>query len=145
MSRILNYTTTISAHKTAGEAMEYLLAHGAVNVAAESDGKGGETGLSFGLRTPAGLRSYRMPIRAAGVFNVLRGDKTVPARYKTAEQADRVAWRVALVWLKSNIALAEAGLADMGEVLLPWMVADDGRTMYELYREQGPAIEGGRA
>lgn len=143
MNKTLNYTTQVKVQTSASEIISYLIAHKARNVLTTADGNGRITGVEFQFDAGDGIRSYRVPIRVEGLLRNLQDDKGIPPRYKRREQAERVAWRTALMWLKSNIALADAGMAGVDEVLLPWMIADGtGHTAYQLYRESLPAIEG---
>lgn len=50
---------------------------------------------------------------------------------KTPEQAKRVAWRVLRDWIRAQLSLVEAGNATIHEVMVPWMITNDGTTVSE--------------
>lgn len=130
-----NATTNIDPSKTAGEIMGLLGAKGAKRISTTYNDDGVLNGMSFVLNTEYGLQEYDLPVRAEGMLAALKRDRNVPASKCTPEHAARVAWRTAKVWLEAQIALTEAGLALMDEVMLPYAIANDGKTMYTLMRE----------
>jgi len=67
----------------------------------------------------------------------------VQARYATPEHAERVAWRIVKDWLEAQLAIIRTEMATLDQVMLPYMRADDGRTVYELYRDQALALPAG--
>lgn len=139
---ILNYTTTISPAKTFGEVSELLARAGAGRVAAEyADGE--PVGVTFTMTTEYGVREFELPVRADGVLAVLTRQRQKNSRVQaTHEQAARVAWRIALDWLEAQVALIESGLSTADEVLLPYMLGNDGRTVYSVFRRQQLELEG---
>ena len=66
---------------------------------------------------------------------MLLREKVAP-RFKTPEQAERVAWRILKDWLEAQLALVQTEMVSLDCVMLPYMQADDGRTVYELYVEK---------
>lgn len=141
MASILNYTTTVSAAKTASEVQAILGRAGAGTVMVRYE-NGRPAGVAFELSTPLGSGHYVLPVRVVAVQKVL--EKTAPRRYQTADQAERVAWRIAKDWLEAQVALVQAGAAEMAEVMLPYLSTSGGQTMYELLRERGmAALEAG--
>lgn len=133
----LNYTTTVPSSKTAGEMSALLSKHGASRVTVVFGEGGTHTGLEFALETPHGPREFSLPINATGVLALLRKQR-VARRYATPEQAERTAWRVAKVWLAAQLAIVEAEVAQLDEVMLPYLVVEPGperKTLYGRYRE----------
>jgi len=133
MVAIKNQSTTIAVDKTVGEIVGLLARRGTEAVMTSyEDGK--VVGITFAMKTEYGMRNYRLPVDGEGVRKVLvKGG--APTAAQKPEQAARIAWRIAKEWLEIQIALVDAGLAQLDEVLLPWAVVNDGRTIYELYRE----------
>jgi hypothetical protein len=134
----LNYTTTVDATKSASECIARLAQHGASAIGI-TYALTKPTGLSFVIDTPYGPRSFALPVNIRGTQkalqeNVRRG--RIPRRYAEVEQAERVAWRVLKDWLEAQLALIEAGVADMTQVMLPYMQGDDGRTVWDRYLER---------
>jgi len=143
---MLNYTTTIAPAKSIGEMQTMLARHGASAVATRYT-KGEPSGLSFTLATPVGERAYTLPVNVDGVLAALRADPKVRranSRYITPEHATRVAWRVAKDWLEAQLAIIEANMASLDQVMLPYLHVDGELTMYQAFLDQQTrAIEGG--
>lgn len=141
----LNYTTTVAAEKTAGEMSKMLAKHGASRVTVEFDA-GRHVGLTFTLPTPHGPREFSLPIDVDAVQTLLAKqvrDRVIQKRYATPEQAERTAWRVAKDWLAAQLALIEAQMATLDEVMLPYLIVEPGperKTLYARYREHEAAI-----
>jgi hypothetical protein len=149
----LNYTTTIPVARTVGECQSILAAAGAASVAVHYE-EGQPAGLSFTLKTPHGTRSFTLPVNVEGAHRMLvdantkgklRSDGYKEARFESREHAARVAWRVVKDWLEANLALIAAQMAAIDEVMLPYLVVnEDGRTLWQAYRErEQAAIEAG--
>lgn len=138
---ILNYTTSIAVTKTMGEIQGALARRGVTSIATLFDDDGTPSGLGFTMRTDYGERHFELPIRTAGVLAAMKADPKVTRSQCSTEQAARVAWRIAKDWLEAQAALIDAGLAEMEEVMLPYMIDSAGRTTYELYRAGQRAIE----
>lgn len=108
---ILNYTTTVTASRTAGEIQERLAKAGAKAVLCEYDDSGISgimCAMSFRIATKHGLVSFRMPANTGGVLKVLTKDPKVPKRLKTQQQAANVAWRVIKDWVDAQLAMVQA-------------------------------------
>lgn len=131
---IKNYTTEISVEKTMGEVIGSLTRRGVTRISSMFDDNGKPAGISFVMKTDYGFREFELPVRTDGVLASLKRDKAAP-RYQTPEHAARVAWRIAADWLAAQAALIDSDLAKLDEVMLPYMVAPNGQTMYELQRE----------
>jgi hypothetical protein len=56
--------------------------------------------------------------------------------YGTPEHAARVAWRVIKDWLEAQLALIDARMAALDQVMLPYLLVDEDRTLYAAYRDQ---------
>ena len=137
---IANFSTTVDAYKTAGEVQGMLASAGASRIAT-SYRDGMIVSLSFQIETEFGPRGFELPIRTEGVLEAMTRDKSVPRSKCTEEQAGRVAWRIAKDWLRAQIALIEAGLASLDEVMMPYMLDGSDRPMFLAYRTQQLALE----
>lgn len=136
----LNYTTTIDPHKSAAECVALLARHGASRISMDlKDGQ--PAGLAFGIETPAGMRFFMLPANPDGVYSALGKayrERRIPQRYYDREQAQRVAWRVLKDWLETQLALIDAEVVAIEQVMLPYLVVDDtGLTLYQRYLEHG--------
>lgn len=134
---LLNYTTSVPATRTIAQVQRMLAEAGAEAVTATYHA-GSVTGLSFVIAGPLGARSYVLPVKPWAVERVLAGQR-VPARYQTAEHAYRVAWRILKDWLEAQLAIVATEMAELDQVMLPYMTDDTGRTVYELYRQHAGA------
>lgn len=154
-ARPLNYTTKIEVKQTVGELTEMLGEHGATAIGVEyADRK--PIGLTFVLDTPIGSRGFRLPVDPAGMHRALvaarqRGDfaslrlaQSKLDRLTTTEHAERVAWRVVRDWLEAQLALVAAELAQVDQVMLPYMVVDGGVSLYSAVIDRQLALGSGR-
>jgi hypothetical protein len=131
----LNYTTTIDAAKSASECIARLAAHGASAIGITYADKK-PTGLTFRTETVHGERQFSLPVNVDGTYKALvnaRREGGIPPRYADRDQAERVAWRVLKDWLEAQLALIEAGVADMAEVMLPYLNVAPGLTLYRSF------------
>lgn len=148
----LNYSTKIAAARTAGECQDILARAGADEVSVRyRDGR--PCGLGFTLNTPHGRRLFTLPVDADSMRRVLAREDaegklkagTRPAGgWSSPEHAERVAWRVVKDWLEAQLALINAQMASLTQVMLPYLLVDPEQTLYAAYtaREQA-ALEAG--
>lgn len=138
---LLNYTTTIAAGKTAGEMQAMLAKAGATHVQTTYE-NGAPAGLLFTIGTPAGVRTFALPVNADAVTAVLR-KQGVPQKYRTPDQAERVAWRILKDWLAAQLAIIATEMVTLDQVMLPYMTDGSGKTVYDLYAQQQLALGAG--
>jgi hypothetical protein len=124
---IKNYTTEIDPSKSAGQISALLAKHAAGGL---------PTGLSFAIEVEGRRFFYQLPARAEGVLQRLIKDRVEP-RYRNIEHARRVAWRIVHDWVAAQLALIEAGAADIGEVFLPYLMTGPGETVYSRFLAGG--------
>lgn len=131
---IKNYTTTINTNKTIGEIQELLSKHGANAIMTEY--KNGEViGLSFKIMTPHGEMGVKLPSNTEKVLQVLKNQRKNNNQVKdTLEQATRVAWRIIKDWIDAQMAILETEMVEMEEIFLPYMLNNDGHTLYEKFK-----------
>jgi hypothetical protein len=147
----LNYTTKIPVTQTIAECQAILAKGGAASVSTHFTA-GEPVGLSFSLVTPHGRRDFTLPVNVDGVHQMLlvaaKEGRLPDARNRGAgfftrpEQAARVAWRVLKDWLEAQLALIEARMATIDEVMLPYLhvqVGGEDKILFEHYREQEQA------
>jgi hypothetical protein len=111
------------------------------------------TGVSFTLTTPHGQRAFTLPVNVGAVHQLLlaqeRAGNFRPSRKKSGtfsspEQAARVAWRTVKDWLEAQLAITEAQMATLDQVMLPYLHVEGEVTLYQRYRErEQTAIEAG--
>lgn len=145
---ILNYTTQIDAAKTVGEIMAILARHGAENVSIHySNARPGAPrqpiACTFHVAIDSIVVAFRLPVRWEGVGRAL--NREAPPRYRSDEQALRVAWRIVKDWVEAQMALIEAQQAELAEIFLPYAVTPSGETMYEQFKSRQLLLPKGEA
>lgn len=134
---ILNYTTKIDIFTTIGQIQGQLVKHGAKKILQDYDDKGNIIALSFTINTPTGIRGIRLPANVEAVQKVLTKQKVKCDR----EQAERVAWRIIKDWVLAQMAILESEMVEIDEVFLPYMVNNNGQTLFEAYRNNQLMLE----
>jgi hypothetical protein len=144
---LLNHTTVIAAEKTLGEIMGLLAGAGARKLQVEYDDSGQPSGLSFLIQTKIGERGFTLPARVDAVHRVLeqqykRGK--VQRRFTTRDQAARVTWRILRDWLDAQLALIQADMASLEEVMFAHMIqGPEDKTIYQLMVQRYAALPSG--
>lgn len=141
MAIVENYTTKISAIRTASEIQELLAQHGVERIGL-TYAAGKPAGVAFEVQTDVGAHAYQLPIDVDAMHQLLRAEKragrlpgiTVP-QAESREHAERVAWRVVAEWLRAQLTLIASRMATLDQVMLPYQVVG-GRSMYAAIREQ---------
>lgn len=129
MTRLLNYSTSIGVNRTLGEITGILVAHNAIGI--ETEYRQGElSAMSFRVTTAAGDLAFRLPARSASIKKIMEDDK-LPGWSKPG-QPQRVAWRIIKDWVEAQMALIDVGMVRLEEVFLPYAIAQNGQTFYEL-------------
>jgi len=136
-------STDVPVSKSIGEIMGLLVHAGATAINQELEGRK-VVGLSFVIPTAAGKIPYKLPVRTDPVFKTLNSRRDKWGQFnqtkmadRDREQAERIAWRQLYWWLKSQLALIDLGMVQAVEVLMPYMLAADGRTFFETH---GPKL-----
>ena len=146
-ARPLNYTTTIPVTQTVGECHAILAAAGASSAATHFE-NGQQVGLSFSLKTPHGVRAFTLPVDVPAMqavlrktdFSSLRASRSKLDQLMSREHAAEVAWHVVKDWLEANLALIAAQMATIDTVMLPFLVVDEERTLYQAYQEHEASL-----
>jgi len=128
-------TTSISIDKTAGEIQEMLGRAGARRVMTDYDDNE-VVAISFSIPIRDKEILFRLPVRWEKYLNVMiraqQAKRTGRSRGPIdRDQAKRTAWRVAKAWLEAQLALVQSEMADLQEVMLPYLVQTDRQTLYE--------------
>lgn len=135
---IKNYTTVVDTYKSIGEISGALAGHGASRIMTEYD-QGRPTGVAFEIVTPAGARTFSLPANVDGVRAVFARQRVKD----TDGQAERTAWRNIRGWVLAQMAIIEAGMAQMDEVFLPYLTDRNGKTLYQVYKSGQLALGSG--
>jgi hypothetical protein len=142
----------VAASRTIGECQEILANAGAAAVAVLYENRE-PCGLSFRIATPRGLRDFCLPVNVDGVHELLtaahakgnlsssRGRNA--ASFTTRKHATAVAWRVIKDWIEAQVALIDAAMVTLDQVMLPYLQVGEGQTLYQAFAagrgELGPA------
>ena len=59
------------------------------------------------------------------------------------DQAERVAWRIVKDWVEAQMAILESEMVQLDQIFLPYMVNDNGQTVFEVYRANQLFLEAG--
>jgi len=135
------YSTSVPVQRTVSEISALLAEAKATAILSEygPPDQPGEPGklmaISFRIKTEFGVLTFRLPANVEGVFALLQRSKAIPPKLRSREQAGRVAWRITLAWLEAQLAMIQAGLVRLEEVLLPFAQDSSGKTLYERLRE----------
>lgn len=136
---LLNYTTKIPYQKTMAEIEALLMVHGASDIYKKVDEEGYVSALLFRLRTPDGNLPIRLPIDADATHKVLQrqySNREIDKRFTSKDHARRVAWRIIKDWLQAQVWLVETQMAKMEEILLPYLMVNKDRTLYDAMRDK---------
>ena len=138
---ILASHTQVSAERTATEIQAALVRARASAVLTEYSADGVLTHLSFRVDTRHGVMTFRLPANVDGVHSLLAANPTLRRTHQTREHAARVAWRICKAWVVAQLAVVEAGMAELPEVFLPYAQHADGKTVWERVKRDGlPAL-----
>lgn len=129
---ILNYTTKVPVSRTMTEITEVLVKAKAQAIMSEYE-DGVVSHISFRMVTDQGILSYRLDANIDGVYAAIKADKSIEPRYKSREKAERIAWRIVKDWLEAQMAMVEAKLASLPQVMLPYMQTSNGQTPYQRF------------
>ena len=131
---LLNYTTTVSENKTASEIEKILAAHKAKAILKEYDDNGFVVALAFKVAGPNNDIPIRLPIDVEATLTVMKrawNSGKMPYRFANEAQARRVAWRIVKDWVEAQMAILETEMVRMEQIFLPYIVTEDGRTVYQ--------------
>lgn len=145
---ILNYTTEIDVYKTMGEIQRILIRCKARQVTIDYSEAGLPEAISFIIPLQGRPIQFKLRTHQEGVLRRLVKDPDVPRKYKTADQASRVAWRIKKDLLEAQLAAIDAEEAELAELFLSWAVDPrTGMTVYEQFQANlalgpGQTVEG---
>ena len=127
---ILNYTTKVPVNRTMAQIQDKLAKAGARGILCEYDTSGEPSQITFSIETPQGVVYFKLPANVQGVSKVLSDQN----KYKDESHARRVAWRILKDWVEAQLAIIEAGMAELSQVFLPYAQTGTGETFYEVVK-----------
>jgi hypothetical protein len=76
---------------------------------------------------------FRLPRNANGVLAAMKKGG-LGNSFLTAEHAESVSWRIVKDWIEAQLAIVEAGQAEMAQVFLPYAIrGEEGLTLYDQF------------
>ena len=135
---ILNYTTRFTPLRTAIDISALLVAKGAHSISIEYP-NGEPVALAFVFEAFA----FRLPCNVEGYEKAMNRNAQIPQRFKTKEQAKRTAWRNLKEWVEVQLAFIEANQAEITEIFLPYIITDNGQTLFQRFTEDSRGLLAG--
>ncbi len=129
---ILNYTTSIAAHRSVAEVQKLLALKGARSISIDYDKDQSISNISFAIEISGKLIHFRLPSNWRGVQKVLKR-QTKAKKYHTDQHAQNCCWRIILEWVQAQMAIIEAEQADMATVFFPYLLIKSKNTVYEQF------------
>lgn len=136
---ILNYTTEVPVIITVNHITKVLVAHGASGILTEYDLNGEVEALTFRVPFSDSNKGFRLPANWQAVARALSNDPKVERRYRTDDQAKRVAWRILKDWVEAQMALIDVQMAALDQVFLPYMQCGV-ESFYEVAKRNLPKL-----
>ena len=145
---LLNYTSEVPAEKSIAQIQKCLVEHGATAIINDYDGNGFIVALTFKITIGDQDYGVKLPTDWRPVLKILESGKKFNARLLTEsakknrqEQALRTAWKITNDWVKAQMAIIQVKMASLEQVFLPYIIAKQGQTVYEVWREQQGLLE----
>lgn len=130
---IKNFTTKISVEQTINDLQKILMKVKASAIMTEYGKDGLPSALSFRVGISGNDIHFQLPVKIDGVTAALKRDR----EYRDDAHARRVAWRIVKDWCDSQMALIDAGQAELAQVFLPYAQAPNGETFYQKLKGNG--------
>jgi hypothetical protein len=155
-TRVLNFTTTITVDKTVGEIQRILVAHDATMISMRFDDDRQVEAIEFHLRLDSVERAFRLSanwrmVRMRLIAHHNKGKRSYTRGFWTErslpagldDQARRTSWRILKDAVEVMLNLADAGIADTGQILFGFAMLDSGVTIYDAFKENQRALPDG--
>lgn len=118
-----------------------LAEHKARHITFEYDGKGRVTSVEFSIEINGVTYPFRLPARVENVERIMYGKYPSIAQ---KEQAYRTAWANIRDWITAQCAMIDTGMVKPEEVFLPYMISEQGKTLFEEITEHRFLLPSGR-
>lgn len=134
-----NYTTEVSAERSQAEIEGLLVEFGAVGTHREYEDRRVKA-IVFELKAEWGRMAVQIPVDIEAAFKVLKQHKKsydeARDKAKLKAQAERVAWRIWLDWLKVQLSLIQMQKANPAQVFMPYIWDQSKQqSLFQVYRE----------
>ena len=139
-----NYTTRVSATRSISQIETLLSGRGATDILKQYDRDRRCCSICFIIESDGKPLTFKLPAKIDACERVLietLGPKARTSQLsidKKVEQAERVAWRIALNWLENQMAMIDLEQAEVAEIFFPYLY--DPLTKLTLYEhaKSGP-------
>ena len=131
---IKNAQSVMSIPKIFDVITKTLVSHKAKHITFSYDDNGKINAIEFVLDLNGQEYPFRLPARVQAVEKILYTNVFLSKTQK--EQAYRVAWANIRDWIAAQCALIDTQMVRPEEIFLPYMIARDGRTFYEVMNER---------
>jgi hypothetical protein len=126
-----NYTTKVPANRSVQEIQEMLQKHGASGTLLEYEkGSGRIASIAFKIDFEGRPMGFRLPLKWREAALVMEQQGIKRAAFDE-DYAYRVAWRILRDWVDVQMALVELDMARLEEIFLPYVVQQNGQTLFE--------------
>lgn len=132
---IANYTTKVPVSRSVMLIQEILSANGAMAIMMDYEA-GDPCAVTFRIDKGDHQLGFRLPCDWKKTLAVLNRSK-IPSFFKRNDQAKRVAWRCVHDWIRAQLALVEIGAVELDQVMLPYLITNNGLTLYERISSNG--------
>lgn len=132
---LLNYTTKVPAYQSIAEISKMLAKAGARQIMHQYDDEGAITGLAFSIVVDGQQLGFRLPTDWQPIQPLMQELRRKNTKIGTfvveREHCINVAWRVTKDWVEAQLAIIEIKMVKPEQVFLPYMVQQNGKTLYE--------------
>lgn len=138
--RLKNYTSG-AADSAIFEAIRKSLAtHRAKRIIFDYDDEGRAISIQFSIEISKDTLIFQLPARLENVEQLVQQSHRSAGRslrgQALRDQAYKTAWANIRDWLAAQMALIDAGMVQVEEVFLPYLMIDEHKTFYEAFAEQ---------
>lgn len=139
-TKLKNYQSRSPLNNIFSDIEKTLASHGARQIVRDYDGQGRIVAIAFAVDVNGRALGIRLPARFDRVEQIFRQQGI---RYKE-DQPYRTAWATIRDWVSAQMALVDWEIVKVEEVFLPYMVWSDGRTFFEVVKENQFLLSGGK-
>ena len=138
---IKNYTS--KSLNSINKIQEILAKHKCTRIMFGYNDDGTIKDIQFGMLVDGKEIGYKLPCRVEKVAAVLYGVRYEGLNDTKREQAYRTAWANVRDWVDAQMAMIDTEQAEIAQIFLPYAVRGDGKTYFEVIKENPYLLEGG--
>lgn len=126
-----NYTTRQGADALVAQCQKILMDFGATGMAFHFGDNGRIEGFQFKINLNSNEHVISLPCDWKRTAQLLKEQK----QFKNDSHAYRVALANLKDWLDAQMAILQTGMVEFPQIFLPYMTGQDGKTLYEMVRD----------